>query len=262
MGIFDKLFGKKQSEHDHAPQPVKEQIHIPTAKETFDVLGYTPSIPKPVEAQKTFRSFTYEEIEQMIADNPNSSKFRLERQQQTTSMHTMEWEQFKMKSKGSFVALDFETTSLDNSNGYIVEIGAVRVRNGVITDRFHQYVNPNTPMPKDAQAVNHITDDMLVGKPFIFQVVPDILDFIGTDIIVAHNATFDFGFLAQACMNYRFKIPKKWFDSMDLKEVWPGLPNRKLQTFLEAAGIVNKEAHRADSDAEALALLMIESLKK
>ena len=258
MGLFDKLFGKQQPIPDSKPEPQKPIS--PSVQRTFEEISYC--IPKPVEVPKYYRTFTYEEKEQMIADNPLSVKYRLDRQQQSTSMNTIEWEQFKLKSKGAFTAFDLETTGLDDLDGYIVEIGAARVRKGEIIETYHQYVNPNIPMPSDAQAINHITDDMLIDQPFIFEVLPDILEFIGSDILVAHNATFDFRFLAQACMNHRFKIPRKWFDSMDLKEVWPGLPNRKLQTFLDAAGIVNKQSHSAIGDAESLAQLTIMSLNK
>lgn len=258
MGLFDKLLGKKQQTQE-AKQNTSKPIS-PLAQRTIEEISSCTT--KPVEVSTIYRTFTYEEKEQMIAANPLASKYRLERQQQSTSMNTIEWEQFKLKSKGSFTAFDLETTSLDDLDGYIVEIGAVRVRNGEIVDTYHQYVNPNIPMPADAQAVNHITDDMLIDQPFIFEVLPDVLEFVGSDILVAHNATFDFRFLAQACMNHRFKIPRKWFDSMDLKEVWPGLKNRKLQTFLDAAGIENKQAHSALGDAEALAKLTILSLNK
>jgi DNA polymerase III epsilon subunit family exonuclease len=263
MGLFDKLFGKKQPIPDPKPEPPKPEQPKPissSAQRTLDEISYY--IPKAVEPPKHYRTFTYEEKEQMIAANPLAFKYRLERQQQSTSMNTMEWEQFKLKSKGSFTAFDLETTGLDDLDGYIVEIGAVRVRKGEMVEIYHQYVNPNIPMPADAQAVNHITDDMLIDQPFIFEVLPDVLEFIGSDILVAHNATFDFRFLAQACMNHRFKIPRKWFDSMDLKEVWPGLKNRKLQTFLDAAGIENEQAHSALGDAEALAKLTIISVNK
>ena len=90
-------------------------------------------------------------------------------------------------------------------------------------------------------------------------VLPDLLCFVDRHIIVAHNCAFDYKFLAQSCMRYRFKIPHRWVDSMDLKKYYPEIKSRKLQSFLSAAGISNDDAHRALSDAEALAKLMIVS---
>lgn len=262
MGIFDKLFGKKQPEQkekqifDHEATPGQD-----TSTSLLPMFGDIASMLQASESV-ILRPITYEEKELLINRNPLTPKYRRETQQQTTSMHTMEWEDFKLKSKGSFTVLDLETTGLDNACDQIVEISAVRVRKGEISETYNQYVFPNIRMTAAAQMVNHITDEMLADKPFIFEVLPNILDFIGSDIIVAHNAAFDFGFIAQACMRDRFKIPKKWFDSMDLKTVWPGLKSKKLQAFLDAAGIENKNAHSAAGDAEALALLTIESLKK
>ena len=254
MGLFDKLFGKNNQ------GKTQEPVQQPTKNDVFD--GIYIAKPVSVEAPVIFKTFTYEEIESLIDANPLAASYRLDRQQQTFSMNTMEWEQFKAKAKKSFIALDLETTGLHNDDDNIIEVAAVKVKDGEIIDSYQQYVNPNKPIPEDAKAVNHITDDMLIGKPYIFQIIPDLLAFIGNDIIAAHNAPFDIGFLAQACMRYRFKIPRKWFDTMDLKEVWPGLKSKKLQSFLDAAGIENRQAHSAAGDAEALALLIIKSLDK
>lgn len=260
MGLFDKLLGKKQPVKKEAPVPDHKTDTVPgTDIPWMPILG--DAEPQKIE-YTTLRPITYEEKEQLINSNPLTPKYRREMQQQSTSMHTMEWEDFKQKAKGSFTVLDLETTGLDNLSDEIVEISAVRVRKGKITETYNQYVFPNIRMSADAQTINHITDEMLADKPFIFEVIPDLLEFIGSDIIVAHNAVFDFGFIAQACMRNRFKIPKKWFDSMDLKEVWPGLKSKKLQAFLDAAGIENRNQHSASGDAEALALLVIESLNK
>ncbi len=221
MGLFDKLFKKKES------------------------------ASKPVDI-----------IESRISRNPYSSLYRLPYQETEKNINTLEYIDFYQKSCGRFVALDFETTGLNDVNDKIIEIGAVRVSDGQIIESYQQYVNPGIPVSAGASAVNHITDDMLYDKPYIYEVLPDLLHFIGSDIVVAHNAAFEIRFLAQSCMLYRFKIPDDWFDSMDLKIIWPDLESRKLQSFLSAACIVNKNAHSAIGDAEALANLMIVSMQK
>ncbi len=238
MGIFSKLFGKKKP--------------VSTAPRTLPPLD-------PILQRKPSED---ELIEADIVKNPLSAEFRLPVQQNEANMNTMEYIDFYTKSCGNFVAIDFETTGLDPQSEQIVEIGAVKVECGQIVDRFHQYVNPGKPMPAEAAAVNHITDSMLADNPRIYQVLPDLLHFIGSDILVAHNAAFDFKFLAVACMRYRFRIPSLWFDSMDLRLLWPDLKSKKMQAFLDAAGIENSQAHSAAGDADALARLMIFAMQK
>ena len=161
-----------------------------------------------------------------------------------------------------FVVFDLETTGLSPSNDKIVEIGAVRVENGKITERYQRFINPEIPMPPAATKVNHITDEMLNGYPPIKLVLPHFLKFVGNDILAAHNARFDAHFLRAACTEYKLDLPKEFFDTMSLSVYWPDLKDKKLESFLAAAGIKNKEAHRALEDAEATAELIIKSFDK
>ena len=235
MGIFDKLFGKNKK--TNVPDPV------PVAK------------PEPVRELSP-----REKIEKEIAQNPLSAAFRAE-YTETAYFKLLELSEYLFgKDPFSYVCFDLETTGLSPVDDAILEIGAVRVVNGQITDRFSRLVNPGVPIPSRASAVNHITDDMVASSPRIYSVLPDFLSFVGSDVLVAHNARFDSSFIAQACLRYRFKYPKSYFDSRELSFFWPDLPNRKLATFLAAAGIENCESHRALSDAECLAQLMILSL--
>ena len=117
-------------------------------------------------------------------------------------------------------------------------------------------------MPPEASAVNHITDDMLKGQPYIKPVLSDFLRFVDDDVLVAHNGGFDASFLDNACAACGYDAPKKYFDSMRLSVYWPKLKNRKLETFLKAAGIENDGAHRALSDATATAKLCVASMAK
>lgn len=201
-------------------------------------------------------------IQRAIAASPGSERYRTYESQCEINTVGYDLSEFKIYFGGKYTTLDFETTGLSPNYDQIVEIGACKVENGEIIDQFHQYVDPGIPMPSDASAVNHITDQMLAGQPKIYEVLPALLNFIGDDILVCHNARFDVSFLAQACMRYGFVCPSSCFDSMDLIAVWPDLKSRKLSCFLDAAGIENKNAHSAIGDAEALAYLMIISLQK
>ena len=237
MGFFDRIFGKNkngaQSSNTFSPDP--EPVH-----------ELSP----------------YEKIEAAISQNPLSASFRAE-YTETAHFKLLELPEFLFRDDPySYVCFDLETTGLNSTNDSIIEIGAVRVVDGHITDRYHQLVNPGLAISSQASAVNHITDDMLLSSPFIYEVLPDFLSFVGSDVLVAHNARFDSSFIAQACLRYRFKYPKCYFDSRGLSFFWPDLPNRKLSTFLDAAGIENPESHRALADAESLAHLMILSLNQ
>lgn len=241
MGIFDKLFGKKKS------------VPVPTVAPTP---APTPA-PEPVKEPSP-----YELIEAAIARNPLSTKYRA-KYTETAHYKLLELPEFLFRDDPySYVCFDLETTGLSPVDDAIVEIGAVRVVDGLVTDRFHQLVNPNRSISSRASAVNHLTDDMVSASPFIYEVMPDFLSFVGSDVLVAHNARFDSQFIAQACLRYRFKYPKEYFDSREFTFFWPDLPNQKLATFLAAAGIENQVAHRALPDAESLAQLMIKSLNK
>lgn len=255
MGIFGKLFGKKSSPASINPEPV-----TPAAE------PFTPSTPAytppPIYTSPILHPISHDEVEKLIADNPLSANYRKPTQQQSASINFIPIPDFYEKSKGSFVALDLETTGLNHLQDYIIEIGAVKVKNFEIVETYQQLVFPNVSIPPEASAVNNITDDMVSDMPFIFQVLPDLLYFVDRQIIVAHNAAFEFQFIGQSCMRYRFKIPHRWVDSMELKKYYPEIKSRKLESFLSAAGISNDESHRALSDAEALAKLMIYSASR
>lgn len=231
MGIFDKLFKKSKPEKNE--EPVQDSVLSP-----------------------------YELKELSISQNPLSAKYRTD-YSETANYTLLDLSDYIFgKNPFSFVAFDLETTGLSNVDDAIIEIGAVRVTDGIIVDRFSSFVNPDRPVPAKASSVNKITDDMLVDAPRIYELLPDFLEFVGSDILVAHNVRFDAGFLVQSCLRNRFIYPKKYFDSMSLTFFWPDLPDRKLSTLLKAADIDNEDQHRALSDAESLAKLMIVSLGK
>jgi DNA polymerase-3 subunit epsilon len=96
-----------------------------------------------------------------------------------------------------FTAFDIETTGLDPQRDRIVELGAVKFDNRGPVSRFSMLINPGIPMPSEAGRVNHITDEMLAGQPPLESVFPDFLRLIRNTVIIAHNASFDCGFVNQ-----------------------------------------------------------------
>lgn len=188
---------------------------------------------------------------------PGSEKYRLQTQQTEWHGHILTITEFTPISKKQFVAFDTETTGLDETSDEIVELAAVRVVDGVITEEFTQLINPGIWMPEAAAKVNHITDEMLHDQPKIYEALPAFLSFVGDDVIAAHNAAFDAKFLAQACMRYNFKAPERFFDTMSLARYYPAAPDKKLKTLIACAGIKNTQPHRALGDARAVAELVV-----
>lgn len=150
-----------------------------------------------------------------------------------------------------FVAFDTETTGLDPAAGRIVEIGGVKFdRQGPIS-RFNMLMNPEMPMPEEAGKVNGITDAMLQDKPLIAAALPDFLTFIGSAVLVAHNAPFDISYVnAELKRAGQPALVNKVVDTrIFAREVLPGLSSYALQDLAAQLGITALEAHRAEDDA-------------
>lgn len=156
---------------------------------------------------------------------------------------------------GSYVVFDLETTGFSPRYDEITEIGAVKIVEGRIVDRFSTFVNPNRPIPKKVVELTHITDDMVKDAERIEAVLPKFEAFIGDSILVAHNASFDSRFL-----EYRRKGEKKYptIDTLLLSQCLDiQVKNFKLATLAKRFGISLQGAHRAVNDAEATAELFI-----
>ena len=151
----------------------------------------------------------------------------------------------------AFIAFDTETTGLDPVSGRIVEIGAVKFDQRGVIARYNVLINPEMPMPEEAGKVNGITDAMLKDKPLIAAVFPDFFDFIGTGVLVAHNAPFDINYVnAELKRSGKPPLSNKVVDTrIFAKEVFPGLSSYALQDLAVQFGITALEAHRAEDDA-------------
>jgi len=150
-----------------------------------------------------------------------------------------------------FVAFDLETTGLSPQLDRIVEIGAVRFVDGRETGRYGTLVNPEMPMPPGAAAVNGITDAMLAGQRSIREVLPEFLAFIEGAVLVAHNATFDLGFVNSAMGRLgKGRLANEFVDTRGMaQKAFPGRSNYKLQSLALDLGVKAVEAHRAVDDA-------------
>lgn len=162
------------------------------------------------------------------------------------------------------IVFDTETTGFDPLNGdRLVEIGCVEIENHMPTGRhYHQYVNPERDVPQSAVRVHGLTADFLSDKPVFSEIVGDFLDFIGESPLVAHNATFDFGFIDMELGRAGFKKlnPLRMVDTLQIaREKFPGSP-ASLDALCKRFSIdsFNRDLHGALLDSEILAAVYLE----
>ena len=165
-----------------------------------------------------------------------------------------------------YVVFDLETTGLSPNTCKIIEIGAVKVENGQIVDRFSTFVNPKEPIPYKIEELTSIRDDMVIDAPTIEEILPEFMKFCEGSIMVAHNAEFDMSFIKKNCdrqgISYDFTIG----DTMTLAQLLlPNLNRFRLDTVAKAIGVHLGNHHRAVDDAACTAdifLKFIEMLKE
>lgn len=163
-----------------------------------------------------------------------------------------------------FIAFDLETTGVVPGVDQIVEIGAIRYFNGLPEATYSTLINPRRSIPPQASAVNGITDDMLVGKPFIEDLLTSFAEFCGDFPVVAHNAPFDAQFLTADIKKYETEAPRGVIlDTLPIaRKVFPGLANYKLGTIVSHLKIESGVFHRAEEDASYCGQVLIAVLKK
>ncbi len=160
-----------------------------------------------------------------------------------------------------FVVFDLETTGLKKEIDKIIEIGAVKVKNGKIVDRFSEFINPHIKLDEKIVSLTHITDDMLAEAEDAEQVMPRFLEFVGDSVMVAHNASFDVGFVRQWTIENNYKINPTVLDTVELaKMLFPQLKNFKLDTVCEQMGVSLENHHRAVDDAGATAEIFVKAI--
>jgi DNA polymerase-3 subunit epsilon len=153
-----------------------------------------------------------------------------------------------------FAVVDTETTGGSTSHGHrLTEVAAVRVREGRIVDRFASLVNPERPIPREITRLTGITDAMVARAPTFERIAPALLEFLGTSVIVAHNAPFDRAFLdAELRRAYGRRLASPFVCTVQLsRRVVPGLKSYRLDALAGHFGVLIANRHRALGDAEA-----------
>lgn len=164
-----------------------------------------------------------------------------------------------MKSAERWVVVDLETTGLSSRRDRIIEIGAVAGDGGEITGEFHSLIDIGHPIPWQAQKVHGITDAMLRNQPAPAIVLEEFYQFMGQSALVAHNASFDMGFLRHEFGRLGFGLTNRNYCTLRLaRQHFPQLPNHRLETvFRHLGGVIDGsvQRHRALDDARMAAFV-------
>jgi DNA polymerase-3 subunit alpha (Gram-positive type) len=149
-----------------------------------------------------------------------------------------------------YVALDLETTGVSPASDKIIEIGMARVIDGRITEKNQTMINPGEKLQARIVELTGITDEMLVGKPEIAEVIEDVAGFTGGLPLLGHNIIFDYSFLKKACVNHNIAFEKEGIDTLKLaRRLLPELEHKNLDYLCAYFKINPGNSHRALDDA-------------
>lgn len=163
--------------------------------------------------------------------------------------------------ESTYVVFDLETTGFSPVHNRIIEIGAVKIENGIITDRFSEFVNPHVPIPFHITNLTSITDDMVKDAPSIEEVLPRFVDFCGDAVMVGHNVGFDIGFIYENCRRQGIKADYTTIDTVGLSHAFfPQQGNHRLETVAKTLKVNLGFHHRAVDDAECTAQILLKFL--
>ena len=164
--------------------------------------------------------------------------------------------------RASYVVFDIETTGFSAEHDRIIEIGAVRVEEGQITDRFSAFVNPQIPIPFEIEKLTGISDDMVLEEPLVEEVLPRFLEFCRGAVLVAHNADFDMSFIRKNAERQGLVCDFTVADTVGLARILlPQLNRYKLDTVAKALNISLENHHRAVDDAGCTAEIFLKFLE-
>lgn len=237
------------------------------------------------EARKRFLAECEEQAKAMLNALPSFSiALSDEKRKRQTGYEAPIYSNITAKTKADeFIVFDTETTGLSPAKDRILEIGAIKFKDGAPVEKFHTYINPGRPIPEDASAINKITDEMVSDSPTISQILPTFEAFLGESPLVAHNMEFDLKFLYYSG-SYILDGVHKYFDTCEqasrfLKkpkykfdrelEEWVendscdyDVDNYKLETLCDYYSIVIPGKHSALADALATGHLFLKFIEE
>jgi DNA polymerase III, epsilon subunit and related 3''-5'' exonucleases len=275
VGIFSKIFGK-----------AKESAE--TAKESYTAGAASTSAKSDTCSRENQRmQFIQNQIAEHNAMVNNIPLFKCKvsdvpaKKLTVDRLNDISYSNITKKTPrdklGNFVAIDTETTGLSASTCEIIDIAAIRFRDFMPAQKISMLLSPKKGLSEDAMLINHITLDMVEGRPTFGQVAESLLSFIGNDNIVGHNLEFDLKFIVKGGADVTAQ-KRKYYDTLDiaqrtLKKVrkkWDkdlesfeedydsdyDVEDYKLGTLCDYYGIINTESHRAEGDAIAAGELL------
>ncbi|MGD9677155.1 MAG: PolC-type DNA polymerase III [Vulcanibacillus sp.] len=206
--------------------------------------GVAQSFPEAYEAGQRFGIKIVYGLEANVVDDTTPIVFK---------------EQSRSLSDDTYVVFDTETTGLSAVFNKIIEIGAVKVKEGKIVDKFEMFVDPQELISTKITELTGITNEMVKGASLINEVLLKFKDFIGESILVAHNAKFDLNFLNINLGKIgENELDNPLIDTVELARfLYPNMKNYKLNTLCKQFNIELKH-HRAYNDAEATSFLLLE----
>ncbi len=151
----------------------------------------------------------------------------------------------------NYVAFDIETTGLNPKYDKIIEIGAVRVRDGEPADTFSTFINPGKSLPERIVELTGIHDEDVAGAPYIDALLEPFLSFVGDDVLLGHNILFDYSFVKKAAVNQRLTFEKQGIDTLRIDRQFLGDMESSQLGFLCDRYQISLDAHRALNDAVA-----------
>ncbi len=167
------------------------------------------------------------------------------------------------KLTGNYVVFDLETTGIGAKSNQIIEIGAVKVEEGKIGETFSTFVNPLRPIPYPIQQLTGIDDSMVSNARTIQEVLPEFVQFCEGCVMVAHNASFDIGFIEQKAKEQGILVDYTVIDTVSVaRALLPDLKRYKLDTVAKRLGVSLENHHRAVDDATATAEIFVRMLDR
>ena len=162
-----------------------------------------------------------------------------------------ESEENQMQGLQDFICIDLETTGLNPKRDRIIEIGAVKLRNGQIVETFQQLIDPKQKLEERVELLTGITSKELEGQPTIQEVLPELQEFLGEDVLLGHRVLFDYSFLKRMFTNEKISFERKGIDTLKLaRQFVTDCESKKLDSLCQHYHI-DLQAHRALNDARA-----------
>jgi len=162
-----------------------------------------------------------------------------------------------------FTVFDIETTGLSNINDEIIEIGAVKIKEGKIIDTFETFVNPKIPISSFITKLTGIDESMVKDAPSIEEILPKFLEFASNSVLVAHNANFDVSFIKSKAKKFNLNVNNAVLDTLELsRHLYKDLKNYKLDTLADHLQVKLEHHHRAVDDAMATAEIFIKTIDR